>query len=66
MLNGIDERLTNFGDNTDDSSEGGLGRCGSLDPSNAPGRDTGGDGSDNADEDGLKEDLKRETEETKT
>ena len=66
MLNGIDEWLTNFGNNTDNSSEGGLGQCESASPSNAPGRDAGGDGSDSDDKDGPEEDLEREIEGTKT
>ena len=51
MLNGIDERLTNFRNSTGDSSEGGLGRCGSVDPLNASDRDARGNGSDSDDKD---------------
>ena len=39
-----------FRNSTDDSSKGGLGRCESVSPSNAPGRDAGGDDSDSSDE----------------
>ena len=39
-----------FGNSTDDSSEGGLGRCESACYSNAPGRDARGDGSDSSDD----------------
>ena len=38
-----------FGNNTDDSSEGGLGRCEDAGPSSAPGRDARGSGSDSSD-----------------
>ena len=51
---------------TYDSSKGGLGRCESTGPSNAPGRDARGDGSDSNDKDGPEENLERETEGTKT
>ena len=51
---------------TDDSSEGGLGRCESPSPSNALGRDARGDDSDNDDKDGPEKDLERETKGTKT
>ena len=55
-----------FGNITDDSSEGDLGRCKSACPSNAPSRDARGDGSDSDDEEDLKEDPEKETEGTKT
>ena len=38
-----------FGNITDDSSEGGLGRCEDAGPSSAPGRDVGDSGSDSND-----------------
>ena len=38
-----------FGNNTEDSSEGGLGRCEEAGPSSAPSRDTGDSGSDSSD-----------------
>ena len=44
----------------DDSSEGSLGRCDSASPTNALGRNAGGDGSDNDDEEGLEQDLERD------
>ena len=50
----------------DDSSEGGLGRCERAGPSNAIGRDTGGNDSDSDDEEDPEEDIERETEWTKT
>ena len=65
-MNGANEWLTKFGNKIDGSSKGGLGRCGSAYPSNAPDRDAGGDGSDSGDEDGPEEDLEGETKETKT
>ena len=58
--------INESGNSMDDSSKGGLGRCESASPSNAPGRDAGGDGSDSDDEEGPEEDLERETEGTKT
>ena len=39
-----------FGNNIDDSSEGGFGRCEGATPSNAPGRDAGDDSSDDGDD----------------
>ena len=67
---GVDweRRMVNeFGNSTDDSSEGGLGRCESVEPSNAPGRDAGGDGSDSGDdEEDPEEDPEGKTDETKT
>ena len=54
------------GNNTDDLSEGGLGRCESTCSSNAPGKDAGGDDSDSNDEEDPKEDTEVETERTKT
>ena len=52
-----------FGNNTDDSSEGGLGWCESADPSNALGGDVGDDGSDSDDDE---EDPEEETNGTDT
>ena len=52
-----------FGNNTDDSSEGGLGRCEDAGPSSAPGRDAGDSGSDNSD---PEEDPKEDTDGTET
>ena len=39
-----------FVNSTDDSSEGGFGRCERAGPSNAPDRDAGGDSSDDGDD----------------
>ena len=59
--------IKEFGNSTNDSSEGGLGRCESPDPSNVPGRDAGCDSSDSGgDEKDPKEDLERETNGTET
>ena len=56
-----------FGNSTDDSSEGGLGRCESACPLNAPGRDAGSDGSDSHDdEEDLQKHPKEETDGTET
>ena len=62
-----DRRMVNeSGNSTDDFVEGGFGRCESIGPSNAPGRDAGGNGSDSNDEEDPEEDLERKTEGTKT
>ena len=53
------------GNSTYDFSEG-LGSCESTGPSNALGRDAGGDSSDNNDEEDPEEDLERKTEGKKT
>ena len=56
-----------FGNSTDDSSEGGLGRYESACPSNAPGKVAGGDSSDDGDdEEYLEEDPKGEIDRTET
>ena len=60
-----------FGNNTDDSSEGGLGRCEDACPSSAPGRDTGDSGSDSSDpekdsEEDPEEDPEEDTDGTET
>ena len=55
-----------FGNSTDDSNEGGLGRCESAGHSNALGRDVGGDDSDSDDDEERKEDPKEETNGTET
>ena len=52
--------VNEYENSTDDSSEGGLSRCESVGPANAPGRDAGGDGSDSDNEEGPEEDLERE------
>ena len=39
-----------FGNNTNDSSEGGLGRCENAGPLNAPGRNAGDSGNDSSDD----------------
>ena len=52
-----------FGNNIDDSSESGLGRCENVGPSNAPSRDAEDDGSDSRDD---KEDPEEETNGTET
>ena len=52
-----------FGNNTEDSSEGGLGRCEGADPSSAPGRDTRDSGSDSSD---PKKDPEEDTNGTET
>ena len=44
------QMVKEFGNSTDDSSEGGLGRCENAGPSNALGRDAGDDGSDSSDD----------------
>ena len=54
--------VNEFWNNTDDSSEGGLGRCKNASPLNAPGKDAGGDDSDSDDEKDPKEDHEEETE----
>ena len=56
-----------FENSTDDSSEGGLDRCESADPSNAPGRDARDDGSNNDnDQEDPEEDPEEDTDGTKT
>ena len=67
-----------FGNNTEDSSkgglghcegssEGGLGHCEGAGPSSAPSRDIGDSGSDSSDpEDDFEEDLKEDTDGTET
>ena len=56
-----------FGNNTNDSSKGGLGRCESASPLNAQARDVGGDGSDSSDgEEDPEEDPEEETDGTET
>ena len=51
-----------IGTNTDDSSEGGLGRCEGTGPSSALGRDTGDSGSDSSNpEEDLEENPKEDT-----
>ena len=58
--------VNKFWNSKNDSSEGDLGQCESTDPSNAPGRYVGGDGSDSDVKDGPEEDLEIKTKETKT
>ena len=55
-----------FRNSTDDSSEGGLGRCESIGPSNAPSKDARGDDSDSNDKEDLEEDPEEKTDGTKT
>ena len=56
-----------FGNSTDNSSEGGLGQYESVGRSNAPGRDAEGDSNDHGDdEEDLEEDLEKEIDETET
>ena len=56
-----------FGNSTDDSSEGGIDRYEGKSPSNAPDRDTGDDSSDNGDdEEDPEEDPKKELDGTET
>ena len=52
-----------FGNNTEDSSEGGLGRDEGAGPSSAPGRDTRDSSSDSSD---LEEDPEEDTNGTET
>ena len=52
-----------FRNNTEDSSEGSLGRCEDAGPSSAQGRDTGDSGSDSSD---PKEDPEEDTDGTET
>ena len=52
-----------FGNSTEDSSEGGLGRCEGAGPSSAPGRDTGDSSSDSSD---PEEDPEEDTNGTET
>ena len=52
-----------FGNNTEDSSKGGLGRCEGTGPSNAPGRDTRDSSSDSSD---PKKDPEEDTDGTET
>ena len=62
-----DRRTVNeFWNSTNDSSERGLGQCESVGPSNAPGINTGGDGSDSNDEEDPEEDPEEETDGTET
>ena len=56
------QMVKEFGNSTDDSSEGGHGRCENA--SNAPGRDDGSDNND--DEEDPKEDPEEETNGTET
>ena len=58
--------IKEFGNSTEDSSEGGLGLCESAGPSNAPSRDTRDAGSASSDEEDPKEDPEEETDGTKT
>ena len=58
--------VNEFWNSTNDSGEGGLGRCKRIDPSNAPGRDAEGDGSDSNDEESPEEDPEEETYGTKS
>ena len=58
--------VNEFWNSTYDSSECGLGRCESISPLSAPGRDAGGDSSDSNDEEDPEEDLEEETDGTKT
>ena len=44
------QMVKEFGNSMDDSSEGGLSRYENAGPSNAPGRDVGGDSSDDGDD----------------
>ena len=54
--------VNEFGNSKNDSSESDLGWCESIGLSNAPGRDAGGDGSDNDDgEEDPREDPEEET-----
>ena len=56
-----------FGNNTDDSSEGGLGCCKDAGPSSAPGRDAGDSDSDSSDpEEDPEKDPKEDTYGTET
>ena len=56
-----------FGNSTDDSSEGGLGQYESAGPSNAPSKDVGGDSNDDGgEEEDPEEDPEEEIDETKT
>ena len=56
-----------FGNSTDDSSEGGFGRYEGASPSNSPDRDAGGDSSDDGDdEDDIEEDPEEESIGTET
>ena len=55
--------VNEFGNSTEDSSDGGLGRCKNASPSNAPGRDAGDSSSDNSDDE---EDPEEETDGTET
>ena len=52
-----------FGKNTDDSSEGGLGHCEDAGPSSALGIDVGDSGSDSSD---PEKDLEEDTDGTET
>ena len=56
-----------FGNNTDDSSEGGLGRCENAGASSAPGRDVRDSGSDCSDpKEDPEEDPEEDTDGTET
>ena len=58
--------IKEFGNSTNDSREGGLGRCDSAGPLNVPGRDAGCDSSDSGDDEkDPEEDPKRGTDGTK-
>ena len=59
--------IKEFRNSTDDSSEGGLGWCKSVGPSNVLGRDAECDNSDSGDDEkDPEEDVERETDETET
>ena len=61
------QMVKEFGNSTDNSSEGGLGQYENAGPLNAPGRDAGDDGSDSSDdEEDLEEDPEEETDGTET
>ena len=56
-----------FGNSTNDASDGGFGQYEGADPSSAPDRDTGDDSSDDGDdEEDPKEDLEEESDGTET
>ena len=58
--------IKEFGNCTDDSSDGGFGRDESVGPSNVPGRDTGDDDSDDSDDGDDDEDPEEELDGDKT
>ena len=61
------QMVKEFGNSTDDSSEGGLGLCENVGPSNALGRDTRDDGSKSSDdEEDPKENPEEEADGTET